>query len=218
MIRILLVDDHDLVREGLVQIIKTTTDVVVAGEAADGQTAMSLLRKQPFDVVVLDIALPDQTGLHWLKVIKDEQPTLPVLILTMYGERQYAVRCMRAGAAGYLTKNHAGSELLTAIRRVACGQKYITATVGAELATALEHHASTASALDILSDRELEVLMLLTDGHSMSDIAEHLMLSIKTVSTYRARLLQKLRMSSNAELIRYAIQEGITSQLSGKVL
>ena len=217
MIRILLVDDHDLVREGLIQIIKTTTDVVVTGEAADGQTAMNLLRKQPFDIVLLDLALPDQSGLHWLKVIKGEQSTMPVLILTMYGEQQYAVRCMRAGAAGYLTKRHASSELMTAIRRVASGQKYITSTVGAELATALERHASASVALDILSDRELEVLILLTDGHSVSDIAEHLMLSIKTVSTYRTRLLQKLHMTSNAELIRYAITEGITTQLPVKM-
>jgi len=217
MIRILLVDDHDLVREGLIQIIKMTTDVAVTAEAADGQSAMAWLRKQQFDIVLLDLALPDQSGLHWLKVIKDEQSTMPVLILTMYGEQQYAVRCMRAGAAGYLTKRHASSELLTAIRRVASGQKYITSTVGAELATVLERHASTSVALDILSDRELEVLILLTDGHSVSDIAEHLMLSIKTVSTYRTRLLQKLHMTSNAELIRYALIEGITTQLPVKI-
>jgi len=211
MIRILLVDDHDLVREGLIQIIKTTNDVTVTGEAADGQSAMALLRKQPFDVVLLDIALPDQDGLHWLKVIKNEAPTLPVLMLTMYGERQYAVRCMRAGAAGYLTKRHASSELLTAIHRLAAGQKYITPTVGAELATALERHTHMATLTDLLSDREMEVLILLADGHSVSDIAQHLMLSVKTVSTYRARLLEKLNVQNNAELIRYAIQEGITA-------
>jgi two-component system, NarL family, invasion response regulator UvrY len=214
VIRVLLVDDHDLVREGLIQIIKTTTDIVVTGEAATGQSAMELFRSQPFDVVLLDLALPDQNGIHWLKVIKDEKPTMQVLILTMYAERQYAVRCMRAGAAGYLTKRHASSELLTAIRRIASGQKYITPTVGAELATALERHTGTSSALDMLSDREIEVLILLADGHSVSDIAEHLMLSVKTVSTYRARLLQKLNMNNNAELIRYALEVGITTQFS----
>lgn len=211
MIRILLVDDHDLVREGLSQIIKTTNDLIVAGEVADGQSAMTLLREQAFDVVLMDIALPGQNGLHWLKVIKIEQPTLPVLMLTMYDEQQYAVRCMRAGAAGYLTKRHAGAELLTAIRRIAAGQKYITPTVGAELATALERHSRPSSVMELLSDRELEVLLLLTDGHSVSDIAEHLMLSVKTVSTYRTRLLQKLHMNSNADLIRYALQEGIAT-------
>ena len=181
MIRVLLVDDHDLVREGLIQIIKTTNDIIVTGEAPDGQSAMYLLRKQPFDVVLLDIGLPDQNGLHWLKVIRDEQPTLPVLMLTMYDEQQYAIRCMRAGAAGYLTKRHASTELLSAVRRVAAGQKYITPAVGAELATALEHHPHAVSVSDLLSDRELEVLMLLTNGYSVSDIAAHLMLSVKTV-------------------------------------
>lgn len=211
MIRILLVDDHDLVREGLSQIIQTTSDLIVAGETANGQSAMALLRKQAFDIVLMDIALPGQNGLHWLKLIKIEQPRLPVLMLTMYDEQQYAVRCMRAGAAGYLTKRHASSELLNAIRRIAGGQKYITPTVGAELARALERHSRPSSVMELLSDRELEVLLLLTDGYSVTDIATHLMLSIKTVSTYRSRLLQKLHMNSNADLIRYALQEGIMS-------
>lgn len=210
MIRILLVDDHDLVREGLSQIIQTTSDMVVAGEAANGQNAMTMLRKQSFDIVLMDIALPGQNGLHWLKLIKIEQPRLPVLMLTMYDEQQYAVRCMRAGAAGYLTKRHASTELLTAIRRIAVGQKYITPTVGVELAKTLERHSRPSSVMELLSDRELEVLLLLTDGHSVSDIATQLMLSVKTVSTYRSRLLQKLHMNSNAELIRYALQEGLT--------
>lgn len=210
MIRILLVDDHDLVREGLSQIIQTTSDMVVAGEAANGQNAMTMLRKQSFDIVLMDIALPGQNGLHWLKLIKIEQPRLPVLMLTMYDEQQYAVRCMRAGAAGYLTKRHASTELLTAIRRIAVGQKYITPSVGVELAKTLERHSRPSSVMELLSDRELEVLLLLTDGHSVSDIATQLMLSVKTVSTYRSRLLQKLHMNSNAELIRYALQEGLT--------
>lgn len=210
MIRVLLVDDHDLVREGLSQIIQTTTDMVVVGEAANGQNAMTLLRKQSFDIVLMDIALPGQNGLHWLKLIKIEQPRLPVLMLTMYDEQQYAVRCMRAGAAGYLTKRHASTELLTAIRRIAVGQKYITPTVGIELAKALERHSRPSSVMELLSDRELEVLLLLTDGHSVSDIASQLTLSVKTVSTYRSRLLEKLHMNSNAELIRYALQEGLT--------
>ena len=210
MIHIMLVDDHDLVREGLSQIIQTTSDMVVAAEAANGQSAMTQLRKQTFDVVLMDIALPGQNGLHWLKLIKIEQPRLPVLMLTMYDEQQYAVRCMRAGAAGYLTKRHASTELLTAIRRIAAGQKYITPTVGIELAKALERHSRPSSVMELLSDRELEVLLLLTDGYSVSDIALQLMLSVKTVSTYRSRLLEKLHMNSNADLIRYALQEGLT--------
>ena len=207
MIHIMLVDDHDLIREGLSQIIQTTSDMVVAAEAANGQSAMTQLRKQTFDVVLMDIA---QNGLHWLKLIKIEQPRLPVLMLTMYDEQQYAVRCMRAGAAGYLTKRHASTELLTAIRRIAAGQKYITPTVGIELAKALERHSRPSSVMELLSDRELEVLLLLTDGYSVSDIALQLMLSVKTVSTYRSRLLEKLHMNSNADLIRYALQEGLT--------
>ena len=214
MIRILLVDDHDLVREGLSQIIQTTSDLIVAGETANGQSAMALLRKQAFDIVLMDIALPGQNGLHWLKLIKIEQPHLPVLMLTMYDEQQYAVRGMRAGAAGYLTNRHASSVLLNAIRRIAAGQKYITPTVGAELARALERHSRPSSVMELLSDRELEVLLLLTDGYSVTDIATHLMLSIKTVSTYRSRLLQKLHMNSNADLIRYALQEGIMSPMA----
>ena len=210
MIHIMLVDDHDLIREGLSQIIQTTSDIVVAAEAANGQSAMTQLRKQTFDVVLMDIALPGQNGLHWLKLIKIEQPRLPVLMLTMYDEQQYAVRCMRAGAAGYLTKRHASTELLTAIRRIAAGQKYITPTVGIELAKALERHSRPSSVMELLSDRELEVLLLLTDGYSVSDIALQLMLSVKTVSTYRSRLLEKLHMNSNADLIRYALQEGLT--------
>ena len=210
MIHIMLVDDHDLIREGLSQIIQTTRDMVVAAEAANGQSAMTQLRKQTFDVVLMDIALPGQNGLHWLKLIKIEQPRLPVLMLTMYDEQQYAVRCMRAGAAGYLTKRHASTELLTAIRRIAAGQKYITPTVGIELAKALERHSRPSSVMELLSDRELEVLLLLTDGYSVSDIALQLMLSVKTVSTYRSRLLEKLHMNSNADLIRYALQEGLT--------
>ena len=210
MIHIMLVDDHDLIREGLSQIIQTTSDMVVAAEAANGQSAMTQLRKQTFDVVLMDIALPGQNGLHWLKLIKIEQPRLPVLMLTMYDEQQYAVRCMRAGAAGYLTKRHASTELLTAIRRIAAGQKYITPTVGIELAKALERHSRPSSVMELLSDRELEVLLLLTDGYSVSDIALQLMLSVKTVSTYRRRLLEKLHMNSNADLIRYALQEGLT--------
>ena len=214
MIRILLVDDHDLVREGLSQIIQTTSDLIVAGETANGQSAMALLRKQAFDIVLMDIALPGQNGLHWLKLIKIEQPHLPVLMLTMYDEQQYAVRCMRAGAAGYLTKRHASSELLNAIRRIAAGQKYITPTVGAELARALERHSRPSSVMELLSDRELEVLLLLTDGYAVTDIATHLMLSSETVSTYRSRLLQKLHMHSNADGIRYALQEGIMSPMA----
>ena len=210
MIHIMLVDDHDLIREGLSQIIQTTSDMVVAAEAANGQSAMTQLRKQTFDVVLMDIALPGQNGLHWLKLIKIEQPRLPVLMLTMYDEQQYAVRCMRAGAAGYLTKRHASTELLTAIRRIAAGQKYMTPTVGIELAKALERHSRPSSVMELLSDRELEVLLLLTDGYSVSDIALQLMLSVKTVSTYRRRLLEKLHMNSNADLIRYALQEGLT--------
>jgi two-component system, NarL family, invasion response regulator UvrY len=212
MIRILLVDSYQLVREGVRQLLHMTPDLRVTGEAADGPTTLTLLHTQPFDVVVLEIMLPGQSGLHWLKVMKTEQPALPVLILTVECEQHYAVRCLRAGAAGYLTKYHASSELLTAIRHVAAGQKYITPTVAAELTLALESHPHPSAGTDLLSDRELEVLIMLADGHSVSEIAKYLLLSVKTVSTYRTRLLLKLHVNTTAALIRYAIQEGMTTQ------
>jgi two-component system, NarL family, invasion response regulator UvrY len=211
MIQVLLVDDHHLVREGLRQILGSTADIVVTGEADNGQSALELIRAESFDVVVLDINLPDQNGLHWLKLIKHDYPKVPVLMLTMFGEREYAVRCIRAGAAGYLTKHHAGNELLAAIRYIATGRKYVTPTVGAELAAALDNNVTHLPALESISDREMEVLLLLSAGHSIGKIADYMKISVKTVSTYRTRLLQKLNLTSTADLVRYAISEGITS-------
>jgi len=211
MIRILLVDSYQLVREGVRQLLHTTPDLCVTGEAADGFAALALLRTQPFEVVVLEIRLLEQSGLHWLKVMKSEQPALPVLILTVEREQHYAVPCLRAGAAGYLTKQAASSELLAAIRCVAAGQKYVTPAVGIELATALACHSHSTSATEQLSDREREVLSLMAAGHSVGEIARYLMVSVKTISTYRSRLLHKLHLHNNAELIRYAIHEDMPS-------
>jgi DNA-binding NarL/FixJ family response regulator len=204
MIRLLIVDDHSVVRAGLRQILSETGDIVVAAEAGDGPTAIEQLRDGAFDVVVLDISLPGRSGVEVLKRIKAEWPRLPVLILSTYPEEQYAVRLLRNGAGGYLTKESAPESLVQAVRKLAAGGRYISARVAELLASevALGDGAERAARL---SDREHEILRLLGAGRSVSDIARALSLSVKTVSTYRTRLLRKLGLRTNADLIRYAL-------------
>ncbi|GIV57739.1 MAG: DNA-binding response regulator [Rhodothermaceae bacterium] len=208
MIRILVADDHTVVRRGLVQIISETMDLKVTGEAATAADVLSLVRSQPFDVVVLDLNLPDQSGLDTLKQLKAEFPSLPVLVLSMYGEEQYGVRVLRAGASGYLTKEKTADELVKAIRKVAGGGRYVSAAMAESLLDLLDAdpdlplHAT-------LSDREFQVMRMLAEGKSVSEIAEMLALSVKTVSTYRARVLEKMNMKSNAELARYALEHDL---------
>lgn len=205
MSRILVADDHAIVRKGLKQIISAALDLKVTAEAASGHEVLSLAREEPFDVVVLDLNMPDQSGLDTLKQLKAEHPSLPVLILSMYSEQQYAVRVLRAGASGYLTKESAPEQLVEAIRKVASGGKYVSAAVADALLGLLDAdpdqplHAT-------LSDREFQVMRLLASGKSVSDIADMLSLSVKTVSTYRARVLEKMSMNSNAELAQYALR------------
>lgn len=205
MSRILVADDHAIVRKGLTQIISSTLDLKVTGEAASGHEVLDLTREHPFDVVVLDLNMPDQSGLDTLKQLKAEKPDLPVLVLSMYSEQQYAVRVLRAGASGYLTKESAPEQLVEAIRKVAAGGKYVSAAVADALLGLLDAdpdqplHAT-------LSDREFQVMRLLASGKSVSDIADMLSLSVKTVSTYRARVLEKMSLGSNAELAQYALR------------
>jgi len=205
MIRVFIADDHGIVRKGMKQILSRTPDIEVAGEASTGQEALEKIWANHFDVVILDISLPGRNGLEILKQIKSHQPKLPVLILSMYPEDHYAVRVFKAGAAGYLTKESDKSELVEAIRRIAQGKKYITAAVAEKLADDLEPEADKAPH-DKLSDREYHLLCLIAKGKNTKEIAVELSLSIKTIGTHRASLLDKMKMKSNAELTHYAVQ------------
>lgn len=208
MIRVLIADDHAVVRRGLRQIMDEAPDIKVTGEAGNGLEALRALRENWYDVVILDISMPGATGLEVLDHIRKMSPKPKALMLSMYPEKQFAVRALKAGAAGYLTKESAPEELLTAIREVASGRKFITR----ELAEILADEITTGAdkpAHERLSNRESQVLHLLAQGKGITEIAQELMLSPKTVSTYRARLLEKLHLSNTAELIRYAMEWGI---------
>ena len=205
MIRILIADDHTIVREGLKQIIADISGMEVTDEATNGNEALSKLRKGNFDVVLLDISMPGKSGLETLKEIKMEDQALPVLILTMHPEEQYAIRVLKAGASGYLTKESAPEELISAIRKVTNGGKYISASLAEKLVFHLE--VDTEKPLhETLSDREYQVLCKIGSGNTISDIADEMSLSVKTISTYRSRILEKMDMKSNAELTYYAIK------------
>ena len=205
MIRVLIVDDHAIVRRGLRQIVAETGDIVVNGEAETGSQAIKTARQEDFDVMLLDISLPDKNGIEVLKQIKKEQPKLAVLMLSMHGEREFAVRALKAGASGYLTKQSAPAQLVTAIRHVAAGKKYVSPALAEELANALG--VDTEKPLhETLSDREFQTLRLIASGKTLSDMSAELCLSPKTISVYRSRLLEKLKLKNNSDLIRYAIK------------
>jgi two-component system invasion response regulator UvrY len=205
MIRVLVADDHAIVRRGLVQILGEAPDIVVVGEASTGRQVLEVVRKDGYDVLVLDIAMPEGGGLEVLHQLRSLKPDLPVLILSMYSEKQYAERTLKAGAAGYLTKETAPGELVTAIRQVAGGGKYVSRSLAEELAIALsgERESEPHKAL---STREYQVMCLLAAGKAVTQIASELSLSVKTVSTYRTRVLEKLGLANNAEVIRYALE------------
>ena len=204
MIKILIADDHAIVREGLKQIVADTSDMIVTAEASDGYEVLALLSQDNYDVVVLDMAMPGLTGLDILKQIKRETPKLPVLILSVHPEEQYAVRSLKAGASGYLTKESAPDELITAIRKVSMGGKYITSSLAEKLAFELEVDTEKPPH-KTLSDREFQVMCMIAKGRTIKNIAEELFLSPKTVSTYRSRILEKMKMKSNEELTHYVI-------------
>jgi DNA-binding NarL/FixJ family response regulator len=204
MTRILIADDHTLVREGLKQILASNADLVVAAEAVDGDAALAKVRENDFDLVLLDMSMPGLSGIDLVKRLKLEKPRLKILVLSMHGEQQYAVRAYKAGASGYLTKDSAAAQLVAAIRKIASGGIYISPAGAEQLAIGamgndedLPHKA--------LSDREYEVFRLLVGGASITDIGEALHLSVKTVSTHKTRILQKMNMASTAELVRYAL-------------
>ncbi|MCX7185145.1 MAG: response regulator transcription factor [Nitrosospira sp.] len=205
MIRVLIADDHAIVRHGLKQILAETDDLVVAGEAETGFQAIKMARQDTFDVVLLDISLPDRNGIEVLSQIKKTHPRLAVLMLSMHTEHEFAIRALKAGASGYLNKQSAPVQLVTAIRQVAVGRKYISAALAEELANSLG--GDTEQPLhELLSDREFQTLRLIASGKSLSVISEELSLSPKTVSVYRARLLEKLDLRNNSDLTRYAIK------------
>jgi len=210
MISILVADDHAVVRNGLKQIVGDTPDIVVAAEASNGQEALNKALEGDYDVVLLDITMPDRSGLDILKEIKSQKPKLPVLILSMHPEEQYAVRALKAGASGYLTKESAPEELINAMRRVSGGGKYVTSSLAEKLASVLKTGAETPPH-QALSDREYQVLCMIASGKRVKQIADELLLSAKTVSTYRSRVLQKMNMNSTTELTRYAIQNHLVS-------
>ncbi len=207
-IRVLIADDHAIVRQGLRQILSDTPDLTVAGEAENGVQAVQLVRSGEWDVVLMDVSMPDRNGIDALKLIKKENPRLPVLILSMYPEEQYAIRALKAGASGYLTKQSAPDLLVTAIRQVASGKKYVSPSLAEELANAIGEDTERP-AHEKLSDREYQTLCMIASGKTPTEIAEALNLSVKTVSVYRARLLEKMHLRNNAELTHYGLKHGL---------
>jgi len=208
MIKVLIADDHPIVRRGLRQILSEISDMMVAGEATNGQETLDQVRVGGWDMLVLDITMPDRSGFDILKELKHEQPDLPVLVLSIHAEDQFAVRVLKAGASGYLTKENAPAELVKAIRKVVSGGKYISHSLAEILALNLAE-ASDRPRHETLSDREFQVMQLMASGKTLAEIAEELLLSAKTISTYRARLLEKMNLKTNAEIIRYAIENGL---------
>ena len=205
IIRVFIADDHAIVREGLKQILAESRDIILAGEAENGLDAIRLFRKSKCNVMLLDISMPDRSGIDVLKQVKKENPEIAVLMLSMHREDQYAIRSLKAGASGYLTKQSAPKELVTAIRQVASGQKYVSAALAQELASAIGDDHQTALH-DTLSDREYQTLTMIASGKTVSTIAQELSLSVKTISEYRARLLVKMKLKNSAELTHYAIK------------
>lgn len=206
-IRVLLVDDHAIVRNGVRLMLGEADDISVEGEAESAQRALQLIRTQEFDVALLDIAMPDKNGLDLLKQLRAEQPKLSVLILSTYSEEIYAMRAFKLGAAGYLTKDSPTSALINAVRKAAAGGKHVSPAMMEKLVSAIGGGA--VGSHEALSNRELEVLKLIAGGESLVRIAETLHLSPHTVTTYRSRILEKMGLSSNAELTRYAIENGL---------
>ena len=208
MIRVLVADDHTIVREGLKQILSDTPDIEVADEAANAKEVITKVNDSDYDLVLLDISFPGRSGVDVLKQLKCLKPKLPVLILSMYPEEQYAVRSLRAGASGYVTKESASDELIAAIRQVTKGKKYITTSLAERLVFELEKDYGDQPH-EILSDREYQVMCLIASGKTVKEIAEALSLSVKTISTHRSRILRKMAMRNNAQLTHYAIKHGL---------
>ncbi len=209
-IRVLIADDHPVVRRGLRQLLEEAGDIVVGGEAGSAAETLDQVRRNRWDVLVLDLDLPDRSGLEVMRDVKLVQENLPILFLTVASEDQFAIRALRAGAAGYMTKKTAPQELVEAIRKVVGGGRYVTAAVAERIALHLDKDVETP-VHESLSDREYEVFQMLASGRTATQVAEALHLSVKTVSTYRSRVLEKMGLRTNAELTVYAVRNGIVS-------
>ena len=215
MIRIVIAEDHTIVREGLKQLLAADPELTVVGEAQDGHEALARVRELDFDLLLLDMSMPGKSGIDRIRQIHGEKPKLRILILSMHEEHQYAVRAIRAGAAGYITKDSASSQLVAAIRKVASGGAFISSEVAEQLALGAMPGAQGALH-EALSDREFQVLRMIAEGNSVTDIAGRLNLSVKTVSTHKANILQKMNMSNANELIRYALSHRLVENPEGE--
>ena len=214
MIRVVIADDHQILRKGLKQLLQASGDVEIVGEAGDGFEVLERVRTLDFDVLLLDMSMPGKSGVELIKLVKAEKPKLRILVLTMHEEHQYAVRAIRAGASGYLTKESASGQLVAAIRKVAGGGAFISAAVAEQLALGAMPDAQ-GPLHGSLSDREFQVFRMLAEGKSISDIAERLNLSVKTVSTHKANILQKMNMTTTGDLIRYALAHRLVEGSEG---
>lgn len=206
--RVLIADDHQVVREGLKRILSEASEIKVVGEAGNAFQLMESLRSENWDVVILDINMPGKSGIDVLKEIKKQYPRLPVLILSMYPEDQFALRAFKAGAAGYLTKAGASDELVVAVRKIQRGGKYVSSSVAEKLAEAL-NEPNERALHERLSDREFQVFKMIAEGKTVGSIAEEISLSVKTISTYRSKILEKMNLRNNAEIMRYAVEHGL---------
>lgn len=214
MIKIALADDHLLVREGIKQLLRADADMIVIGEAGNGGDLLQLLRHQPCHVLLLDLSMPGRSGVELISAIRAEFCKVAILVLTMHGERQYAVRALKAGANGYLTKDCAAAELLQAIRKVSSGGIYLSNGMAESIALSLRSEDASLE-YSALSEREFYVFLELARGRSLSDIAEGLAVSVKTVSTYKMRIYQKLQLENNSELVRYALRHKLIDLQEG---
>jgi len=211
MIALLLADDHTLLREGLKRLLHQTEDIMVEGEAGNGQEVLTLLARRHWDVLVLDMSMPGRDGIDLIRQIRLEYPRVPILVLTMHGEQQYVVRAIKAGATGYLTKDSAAEELVQAVRKVAVGGRFLSRAIAENIA--FDTHGSHEELPHLLlSDREFSVFRLLAMGMNNSEIARHLFISVKTVSTYKTRLFFKMHLRSQTDLVRYAIKHRLTEE------
>ena len=211
MIRIVMADDHAIVREGLKRIVSSIEDMEVAGEAGNGTEVMQRVRELAFDVLVLDLSMPGRSGMELIKLVKSERPKLRILVLSMHQELQYAVRAIKSGASGYLTKESAPAQLVQALRRIAGGGAFVSPEVAEQLALGAMP-GGAALAHESLSDREFEVFRMIVLGESVTDIATRLALSVKTISTHKSNLMHKMGLQNQSELIRYALKHGLMDQ------
>ena len=214
MIRVLLADDHAILRAGLREILADTGDIAVAGEAGTGAEVLARVREHDYDVLVLDMSMPGRSGIELIKQVKSEKPRLRILILSMHSEAQYAVRAIKAGASGYLTKDGAADQLVAAIRRIAGGGAFVSPEAAEQLAREFDRPAEAAPHT-LLSDREFQVFQAIVMGKSVTAIAGELSLSVKTVSTHKTRIMEKMGISNQAELVRYAIRHKLLDETDG---